>query len=138
MNHLRMTTTIAVAMVISACGSTEPEMCQPETQALEVTTEVVGQNVVLGWTPECGVRSLFLESDGGGDVWAIEADGNGIMPPVTYGTAPPGVLTQSGPSPLIVGQSYFGSLARALPTGVACNDIGTPASCRVAIFTFTR
>ncbi len=71
MNHLRMAVTIAVTTIVSACGSTEPEIaqCQPETQVLEVTTQV-GQNVMFDWTPACGVRTLFLEPDaGGGDVW---------------------------------------------------------------------
>ena len=152
MNHLRMAATMAVAIVVSACGDddpTEPEIaqCQPETQVLEVTTQI-GQNVVFDWTPACGVRTLFLEPAGpeGGDVWQIEDGGplgaapdqaNVIMPPITYGITPPGVLTSAGPDPLIVGVSYLVGLFRVLPTGVTCID-GVPAFCRVANFTFTR
>jgi len=153
MNHLRIAVTIAVTTVVSACGSTEPEIaqCQPETQVLVVTTQI-GENVVFDWTPACGVRTLFLEQDfpPENDVWQIESpdaplgaplsdQSNVIMPPVTYGTVPPGALLSDGleATPLIVGQSYLFGLFRVLPTGVTCND-GTTAFCRVANFTFTR
>ena len=108
MNHLRMAATIAVTAAVSACGDdstgTEIAQCQPETQVLVVTTQI-GENVVFDWTPACGVRTLFLEQDfpPENDVWQIESpdaplgaplsdQSNVIMPPITYGTVPPGVL----------------------------------------------
>ena len=140
MSHLHIAAAITVTTVVSACGSTEPEFCQPETQVLEVTTEI-GENVVFDWTPECGVRNLFLEQDfpPNNDVWQIEGEANVIMPPVTYGTVPPGAQLSGGEAtPLIVGQSYLVGLFRALPTGETCNDAGSTAFCRVSNFTFTR
>ncbi|MEO8139010.1 MAG: GIY-YIG nuclease family protein [Gemmatimonadota bacterium] len=57
-----------------------------------------GITPVISWKPVCRLALVFVEADDAegpdvvrGDQWGAQPDGgNTILPPVTYGTAPPG------------------------------------------------
>lgn len=139
-------------VALGAClGLTDLDaLCPPETQALNVTS-TVGQAVVFDWEPACGVALLSIDptDPGTSDVWQVRSESledplateqqvNRIAPPVTYGVAPAGSLTDTGPDGLVSGQSYRIGLYRLLPDNVICATNVFDGACFVASHTFTR
>lgn len=62
----------------------------------------------FSWTPRCGATYLEVTSANRQVVyWIVKADTGRFPPPVSFGIAPPGMLTVFGPQPLPSGSPYL-------------------------------
>ena len=103
-------------VALAAClGVTDPgaDLCPAETQVVNVTS-TVAQSVTFDWEPACGVALLSINptDPGTSDVWQVRSESleeplatpeqvNRIAPPVTYGVAPAGSITDTTPDALV-------------------------------------
>src|SRR5688572_26515771 len=148
---MRGTISIAItAALVAGCdsNSTAPDepACLPGTDSI-VGTVTVGASVVFDWSPRCAV-SLLLVERGAHDMWSIVPPATGInspetrnliMPPVTYGQVPAGIISTHGPEPLVAGVSYELILWRVIGSGSGTNCQAHPTTgCLVAVQPFIR
>lgn len=100
---------LAAVAIVAACSSDEPT--GPGTLS-ECTGDVVpaigtGLEPVISWAPGCKLSLVLVEdSEGGGDVWGVEAAGNSIEPGLRYGEVPEGATELEPPALLESGKSY--------------------------------
>lgn len=105
----------ALLAAIAACSGdrvTEP------TSPLGACTSSVSISVSSGtaptftWTPACTVLGLIVEESGGGDLWFVWAEREGIAPGVRYGSVPAGSVQDDSPEALQAGATYSLALFR--------------------------
>jgi hypothetical protein len=133
----------------SCRDSTAPDSnCPDDLSSVDVAV-TLGATVSFDWQPRCGVELVLVEDDDGGDVWAVASpamenetqspgEANKIVPPLTYGLAPAGMIEDAA-LPLGSGSSYKLVLWRRLPSGsnaVCMERIGN--ECLIAVKSFTR
>ena len=112
MSNDRRLVFLAVALGISvavACGDGAGPASGSECTTAVTLTVGTGTTPVFGWTPACRLFLVLVEDTSGGfDQWGVESDSaNGIAPPVTYGTIPPGASKQlTPPITLQAGHGY--------------------------------
>ena len=93
----------------AAAGCSDSSGPAGEQCSAPVTFSVTsGLTPTIGWTPDCDLVGLFVETvETGADMWAISATGTrGIAPGVVYGTVPEGAEEDLPADPLEAGVSY--------------------------------
>lgn len=124
---------------------TGPLACSASTGTVTVTV-ARGSALVFDWSPQCAVALLLVEQDAS-DQWALGAPGleftstessNIIVPPVTYGLAPPGTESTT-PATLVAGQTYEVVLWRAVSPNITAPCVQrVQNACLMAVHQFTR
>jgi len=113
----RVATTLLAMLVVAGCdsGPNEPEICD---DAITVT-QPSGLAPGFSWTPQCGVAAVSVATPvvtqfgvQAHVVWAIEAPGNQVMAPITYGSRPWGTTVLVEPEPLLSGRDYLVTVRR--------------------------
>ncbi|HKG94310.1 MAG TPA: hypothetical protein VKA84_20525 [Gemmatimonadaceae bacterium] len=116
---------VALAAIFAAACSdeapTEPEAC---TSGPELSVAVTaGIAPVFSWSPRCRVSELIVEGVGiptaSGPQWDVvtatfgtaEGPANGLLPPITYGSAPDGAREPTPAAQLLPGRDYIVRLA---------------------------
>jgi hypothetical protein len=101
---------------------------------LEMTVQIDGDVVTIGWEDPRPVHELYLGPPGGGErvwyisVWEDRSIPNtlpAIVPSVVYGSVVDGTFTRAGPDPLVKGTSYLIQISQS-GWGESCNEQGIP------------
>jgi hypothetical protein len=111
--------------------STRPAELAECTGAVTITVSA-GTTPQFSWSPACRLFFLIVEPAAtGDDLWLIITEGaNQILPPVRYGTVPPGARELAPPTPLVAGTEYKVAVARYTGPGPQDGAI-------IAVQTFT-
>ena len=101
---------LLAVLVTLACGRrpADPAMLIAVCGTLRVTTAADAATPVFAWDPACPAVQLSVHRDGG-IIWALDSHG-GLKPPVRYGAAPAGSVTQIGPATLQRGVAHSARL----------------------------
>ena len=112
MNRRRILVCSAILGALVGCEDEGPTGREVPTLCEQGVTITVGTGLTpsFEWSPVCRVTMLQVrDAETDIPVWTLLAGPfNGLTPPVTYGTAPPGAIT-SGPDEeaLAAGTSYI-------------------------------
>jgi len=108
---------LALVLALTACHDDAPSLAPCDLQRARSATLTVdsGATPVLRWSPACLTTRVTVDdlddtTRAGDMAWHLRtsrADSAIVRPPLRYGDAPAGTITETGPLPLVVGHRYF-------------------------------